>query len=131
MNKVFPSNTIRDLVIFVVYCIFLPNRSINSTYILYGFQLNDISIYFYAPCSSFKLLIKKDYRNIFLLLVSLLFYAWGEVLLVLLMLFSISINYISGIGIGIALFLERKRKILQILLGIATALYFCYLKKKS
>ncbi|WP_424004043.1 MBOAT family O-acyltransferase [Maribacter sp. IgM3_T14_3] len=73
-------------------------------------------------------LLKKEYRNIFLLLASLLFYAWGEGLLVLLMLFSISINYISGLGI--AYFLERNTRLTKLVLGAAIfgnlALLFYY-----
>lgn len=64
-------------------------------------------------------LLKKQYRNVFLLLASLLFYAWGEGLLVLLMLFSISLNYISGIGIE--LFLTKDKKYSKIVLGFAVA----------
>ncbi|WP_420603492.1 MBOAT family O-acyltransferase [Flagellimonas sp.] len=63
-----------------------------------------------------------------MLIASLLFYAWGEGLLVLLMLSSISINYISGIGI--VYFFEKKRKISQLVLGVAIganlALLFYY-----
>lgn len=64
-------------------------------------------------------LLKKGYRNFFLLISSLFFYAWGEGLLVLLMLSSIGINYVSGIGI--AYFLERKKKVSAIALGVAIA----------
>ena len=39
-------------------------------------------------------------QNIFLLLASLVFYAWGEPIYVFLMLFSILVNYIAGIVIG-------------------------------
>jgi len=73
-------------------------------------------------------LLKKDYRNVFLLIASLIFYAWGEGLLVLLMLSSISINYVSGLGI--AFFIETKNKLSDIVLGIAIvanlALLFYY-----
>jgi alginate O-acetyltransferase complex protein AlgI len=62
-------------------------------------------------------LLKKEYRNVFLLLASLFFYAWGEGLLVFLMLSSISINYISGLGISY--FLEKNINISKIVLGIA------------
>ena len=65
-------------------------------------------------------LLKQEYRNFFLLLASLLFYAWGEGILVVLMLFSISINYISGIGI--AHFLVRDLKFSKIILGIAVGI---------
>lgn len=65
-------------------------------------------------------LLKESYRNSFLLLASLVFYAWGEGLLVLLMLFSISINYISGIGVSY--FLSRKPSVSNWVLGIAIVL---------
>lgn len=40
--------------------------------------------------------LKKEFRNFFLLLVSLFFYAWGEGELVLIMVFSILINFFIG-----------------------------------
>ena len=46
-----------------------------------------------------NLLIKEQYSNYFLLLASLIFYAWGEPYLVLLMIISVILNW----GIGIAL----------------------------
>ena len=39
-------------------------------------------------------------RNVFLLIISLFFYAWGEPVYVLLMLFSLIANYFSGRIIG-------------------------------
>ncbi len=39
-------------------------------------------------------------QNIWLLLVSLLFYAWGEPVYVIIMIFSIIVNWIIGIGMG-------------------------------
>lgn len=44
-----------------------------------------------------NLLIKKDFSNYFLLLASLIFYAWGEPYLVLLMVISIAINWSVGL----------------------------------
>jgi len=41
-------------------------------------------------------IIAKNYRNLFILISSLFFYAWGEHLLVLLMMGSICINYVIG-----------------------------------
>ncbi len=41
-------------------------------------------------------ILAKRYRNLFILLASLFFYAWGEHLLVLLMMSSICVNYIVG-----------------------------------
>lgn len=65
-------------------------------------------------------LLKQEYRNFFLLLASLGFYAWGEGILVVLMLFSISINYISGLGISY--FRERNLSYSKSVLGIAVAI---------
>ncbi|MBP2242347.1 alginate O-acetyltransferase complex protein AlgI [Cytobacillus eiseniae] len=42
-------------------------------------------------------LLKLEYRNIFLLVVSLLFYAWGEPKFVIVIIASIIINYVFGI----------------------------------
>lgn len=42
-------------------------------------------------------LLKKNFRNLFLLFSSLFFYAWGEQYLVLLMISSICVNYLLGI----------------------------------
>ena len=61
-------------------------------------------------------LLKQEYRNFFLLFASLVFYAWGEGVLVLLMLFSIGTNYMGGLGISH--FLERKPKIAKTVLGL-------------
>ncbi len=41
-------------------------------------------------------IIKKEYSNIFLLIASLIFYAWGEPFLVFLMILSIIVNYLAG-----------------------------------
>lgn len=40
------------------------------------------------------------YRNIILLIASLFFYAWGEPVLILVMLLSAFVGYLSGLGIG-------------------------------
>lgn len=47
-----------------------------------------------------NLLIKKQYSNYFLLLASLIFYAWGEPYLVLLMIVSVTLNWGIGIALG-------------------------------
>ena len=71
-------------------------------------------------------LLKTKQQNIFLLLVSLLFYAWGEPKYVLLMLFSIFLNW--GSGILLHRFLHFKRMILtgSIILNLALLGYFKY-----
>lgn len=47
-----------------------------------------------------NIILKKEFRNVFLFFASLLFYAWGEHLYVILMLYSITINYFIGSFIG-------------------------------
>ncbi len=44
-------------------------------------------------------LIKKEYSNYLLLLASLVFYAWGEPYLVLLMIISVILNWLIGLAI--------------------------------
>ena len=47
---------------------------------------------------AYYVILQKDtHRNIFLLIASLVFYAWGEPIYVLLMIFSILINFRLGI----------------------------------
>jgi len=48
----------------------------------------------------FYFLLRKEYRNIFLLIASLAFYAWGEAELVVVMIISICLNYAFGILIS-------------------------------
>lgn len=55
-----------------------------------------------------------------MLLASLVFYAWGEGILVLLMLFSIGTNYVAGLGISY--FLDRNSKMAKTGLGLAVAI---------
>ena len=50
----------------------------------------------------------KRFRNVTLFAVDLVFYSWGEPMLVLLMLVSVLINYIAAILVGI----NRKKKVL-------------------
>lgn len=50
------------------------------------------------------------FKNLLLLLVSLVFYAWGEPIYVLLMMFSIVFNYMAGIQMGDFAKLKDKRR---------------------
>lgn len=59
--------------------------------------------------------IKNEYSNVFLLIASLFFYAWGEPVLVLVMIVSIVINWGIGRAIGAS---EGKKKKLILVLGI-------------
>src|SRR6185295_5076625 len=62
----------------------------SSAIFIFQFLPAAILIYFLLP---------KMLRNIFLLIISLLFYAWGEPIYVLLMILSILVNYFIGNGI--------------------------------
>jgi alginate O-acetyltransferase complex protein AlgI len=69
-------------------------------------------------------------KNIILLLASLLFYAWGELKFVFIMIFSITINYGMGLLIGGLSFSSARRKLflsLGICLNLLILFYFKYL----
>ena len=66
-----------------------------STVFLFLFFPLSLALYYNPLCRS------RGYRNGVLLAVSLVFYAWGEPVFVLLMLFSILWNYICGVHIGV------------------------------
>lgn len=70
----------------------------------------------------FYYLIPKKYKNLILLLFSLLFYAWGEPIYVLLIIFSIVFNYVIGIDIDYNLEEPRKAKF-SLLLAITVNLF--------
>ena len=58
-------------------------------------------IYLFLPvCVLLYYIMKEKYRNIVLIILSLVFYAWGEPKLVAVMLLSIGLNWLWGIGIG-------------------------------
>ena len=60
----------------------------NSLIFLFAFLPTVLVVYFLLP--------KIQLKNIFLLLASLFFYAWGEAVIVLVMVFSILFNYLVG-----------------------------------
>ena len=60
-------------------------------------------------------LVKKEYSNLILLIASLLFYAWGEPYLVLLMIFSIVVNWLMGCLIGKS---QGARKKIFLIIGV-------------
>ena len=68
-------------------------------------------------------LLRHDYRNLFLLVVSLFFYAWGEGVLVLLMIISTCINYIAGLGVSYF----KNRVLVKATLGIAITINLLFL----
>ena len=76
-------------------------------------------------------LVHTKYRNGFLALISLFFYAWGENKLVMLMVFSIALNYLGGLSINF--FFEREKKNSSkyalwffVLLNVLLLVYFKY-----
>lgn len=72
-------------------------------------------------------ILKVKAQNIFLLFTSLLFYAWGEPVYVLLMLFSITFNWIMGIVIGRAKSnITRKQLFTAAAIVVNLALLFYY-----
>lgn len=73
-------------------------------------------------------LIKDKYRNIFLLIVSLGFYAWSGPKFLLVMIISIIINYTSGVIIDSLenVKLRRGAVIIAILLNLSNLFYFKY-----
>ncbi len=70
----------------------------------------------------------KKIKNILLLLASLLFYAWGEPKYVILMVFSIAVNYISGLLIDKADGNKRLRLFLLTSSLSVSLLMLCYFK---
>ena len=55
--------------------------------------------YFFPAVLFCYFIIRKDLRNLCLLLFSLFFYAWGEPRFILFLLLSITVNYLAGLGI--------------------------------
>lgn len=68
---------------------------------------------------------KKNWRNIILLVMSLVFYAFGEPIYVLLMIFSIIINYIFGIMID-KLKIKKALLIISIVFNIGLLFFYKY-----
>ena len=81
---------------------------------------------FLPLCLLFYFIIKDiRYKNIILLLFSLLFYAWGEPIYILLMLFSILITYIFGLLISNGKY-KKVYFILGVVLLVFNLLFFLY-----
>jgi alginate O-acetyltransferase complex protein AlgI len=75
-------------------------------------------------------IVPAKWRNVWLFAVNLVFYGWGEPVYILLMLFSITVNYISGIFVGkFRNTAPRKAKtalILDIVVNLALLMFFKY-----
>ena len=70
-----------------------------------------LGVYYIAPVR---------YRNLWLFLVNLVFYGWGEPIYILLMLFSICVNYVNGRWI--AKYREENKKKAKVILALNTAI---------
>ena len=77
-------------------------------------------VYYYCPAIKAK--------NCFLLLASLVFYAWGEPKYVLVMLLSIAINYRMGLWIGEISYTPSGRRIILTIAITANLLLLFYFK---
>ena len=87
-----------------------------------------VFIFLFLPITLYiYFLLGKQYRNYFLLLASLIFYAYGEKYFVLFMLSSIIINYFIGLFIEKSATQETKKKYL-ILAIVANLLFLGYYK---
>lgn len=86
-------------------------------------------LYYFLPCVLIVyFLMPKRLKNVWLLLSSLFFYAWGEPKCVFLMLLTILLNYVFGILIEKARSVKRKKVYLTIsvILTLLGLLYFKY-----
>lgn len=69
---------------------------------------------------------KRNYRNITLLIFSLIFYAWGEPIYVLLMLVSIIVNYFIALKIEKSSKNKRKLMVADVIFNLAIIGFFKY-----
>jgi alginate O-acetyltransferase complex protein AlgI len=95
---------------------------------------SSIFLFFFLPLVIFGYYaLKENYRIYFLLLASLFFYAWGEPKYVIVMFFSIVINYVSGLLIHVSINIVKKIRLGRVVLFLAIAcnigvlFYFKYL----
>ena len=83
-------------------------------------------IVFFPMCIIFAYLIKKEYRNIFLCIMSALFYFWCGIKFLILILFSATIAYLCGILIEKAKTKWIKRLLLVVSLVYNLGILFFY-----
>jgi len=90
-----------------------------------------VFLFIFLPFVLFaNFLLKPAVRNLFLLVVSLFFYAWGEGILVLIMIFSCCINYAAGLAIDRYRTDERIVKpilAVTIMINLSFLIYYKYL----
>ena len=73
-------------------------------------------------------LLPKKARNLFLLIASLIFYAWGEPKYVLLMMFSIAVNYIFGLLMEKNRSSAKRMKLMLVLSVVIDIGLLCFFK---
>ena len=75
-------------------------------------------------------IVPSRWRNLWLFIVNLVFYGWGEPVYILLMLFSICLNYFAGLLIGKHVGTDKKKAkrvlILNTVLNLALLFFFKY-----
>ncbi len=93
----------------------------SSLYFLFIFLPLSLILYFVTP---------KRFRNVTLVIISLLFYAWGNPAYIVLMLFSIIFNYVTGIEIDEFHSAERPTaaKVSMIIAVVVNLLLLCFFK---
>ena len=80
-----------------------------------------VFLFYYLPVVlTVYYIVPSKYRNLWLFAVNLVFYGWGEPVYILLMLFSICLNYTSGILIG--KYRENRKMKARRILALNTAL---------
>ncbi len=91
----------------------------SSILFLFYFLPAFLALYFLAP---------KRHRNFVLFIGSLIFYAWGEPVYVLIMLFSVLFNFIAGRKIGSLLEGKRKKRalIVSVVVNLGILVFFKY-----
>ena len=94
----------------------------SSTFFLCIFLPVTLILYYIVPWR---------FKNFLLLIASLIFYAWGEPVYVLLMMFSIVFNYLAGIQLGDLKKLRQKRKrkhvfVFTVAVNVAILCFFKY-----
>ena len=92
---------------------------------------SNVFLFFFMPSALiiYYVVLKKTLvgRNLFLLIISLLFYAWGEPIYVLLILFSLTVNYFCGRIIGKKNRFRKTALIIGIIINIGILFVFKYL----
>ena len=75
-------------------------------------------------------IVPAKWRNIWLFIVNLVFYGWGEPVYILLMLFSIAVNYVNGLLVGkyreSAVDKAKAVLIINVVINLAMLVFFKY-----